>query len=339
MVFKIINDATSWNADLYGEYYNYGTEKDTLKIEPDPPFTLIVKTYGQGDFVYTVGQAITGYTFANYYLGSGNDTLEGSRGHEWYYDQSGQDIVWMNAGNDRVFAGKGNDTIDGGDGVDSLFFSKIFDASNNSVDNTEGVTFHLNRTTTQDLGIFGTDMYRNFENVYGGKGEDTFFGTSGANIMHGRADDDYLRGYGGKDSIFGGDGRDTIIGDGGADRLYAAYDEDFVDGHRDVFKYLRLSDSTNTEMDTIFGFETAALLGSKSDRIDLSALDASTTQSGNNAFTFVGSTPFKLKGGEVRVVTFGNNTIVFVDIDADAEAEMTFVLVDAIGLTKTDFVL
>lgn len=70
-----------------------------------------------------------------------------------------------------------------------------------------------------------------------------------------------------------------IVGGGGADRL---------DGGpgRDVFRYLSVTDSTLAARDVIVGFQRGQ------DRVDLSAIDADTTQAGKQGFVFLGSGNF-----------------------------------------------
>lgn len=97
-------------------------------------------------------------------------------------------------------------------------------------------------------------------------------------------------------------------------------------------------DSTyDNGMDTIFEFEHAA--GGGHDRIDLSSIDASTSLGGNQTFQFVGSSGFSSFGGSVRVTTVGGNSIVMVNNDNDAMAEMVIIVDGVTGLTADDFIL
>ena len=103
-------------------------------------------------------------------------------------------------------------------------------------------------------------------------------------------------------------------------------------------KYFQIMDSTyDNGMDTIFQFEHAA--GGGHDRIDLSSIDAVPLLGGNQAFQFVGSGNFSMFGGSVRVTTVGGNSIVMVNTDSDAIAEMVILVDGVTGLTADDFIL
>jgi serralysin len=339
MVFKIINESTAWNGDLFNPADFYGTQDDTIQVDPDAPFTLQIKTYGGHDHVSVLDGPQRSFVFASYWLGKGNDTLLGSGAAEHYVDQRGDDLVGLGGGDDGVIAGRGDDTINAGAGSkDRVVFSRIIDDSGGDSYNTQGVTFDLAKTTAQDLGIFGTDIYRNFEQVTGSDGADTLLGTSGENILFGGRGSDHLRGREGNDTIFGGRGLDVLIGDTGADDLFGGSESDPFDGSRDVFRFYRLADSKTSAMDSIYGFETAEN-GRHADKIKLSAIDANPSQDRDQAFAFIGNAEFHQKGGEVRLVEFNGSTIVFVDNDNDAASEMAFVVANVTGLTQADFIL
>jgi Ca2+-binding RTX toxin-like protein len=339
MVFKIINESTAWNGDLFNPADFYGTQDDTILVDPAAPFTLQIKTYGGHDHLSVLDGPQRGFMFADYWLGKGNDTLLGSGAAEHYIDQRGDDLVGLGGGNDIVSAGRGDDTINAGaGGEDSVWFFRISDDSGGYSFNTQGVNFDLAKTTAQDLGLFGTDIYRNFEQVIGSYGADTLLGTNGNNILEGSSGNDHLRGREGYDTIAGGPGLDVLIGDVGADDLFGGRKDDPFDGSRDVFKFYRLADSKTSAMDSIFGFETAEN-GRRADKIKLSAIDANPSQDRDQAFAFIGNAQFHRKGGEVRIVEFGGSTIVFVDDDNDAAAEMAFVVANVTGLTQADFIL
>jgi hypothetical protein len=131
-----------------------------------------------------------------------------------------------------------------------------------------------------------------------------------------------------------------LIGDGGADLLYLGRSADPVDHEADIAKYIRISDSTDENMDEIFNFQNIAAggVGGK-DRIELSSIDANSSMAGNQAFKFVGSAGFSSPGGEVRVAQFDGATLVLVDNDGDSAAEMVILVHGATGLVAGDFIL
>jgi Ca2+-binding RTX toxin-like protein len=334
MVTKIVTTASQGN--LFNAADMFGLGNDTLFLAIPTPNLAAIRTYGGNDFV-TVLNSPSGSWGYKFYLGLGNDTLSGSSLKDVYYDEGGNDQINMGAGGDDVHAGPGDDTIDGAAGSDTIYFGSAFDLFGNSTPVTQGVILNLASTGSQDLGFYGNDTFLNFENIVGGAGDDTFFGTNGNNVLGGQDGSDVLRGFGGVDSIIGGAGNDTLIGDAGGDNLYAGGPTGGTDGDADIIKYLRISDSTLDDMDTIFGFEHFA--GGGSDKIDLSSLDANSSLAGNQAFQFVGLAGFSSASGEVRLATFDGATLVMIDNDGDSAAEMVILVQGVTGLTADDFIL
>lgn len=327
-----------YEGDLLNLADNFGFGNDTLYLSIPSPSNAVIKTYQGNDYV-TVTNLVGPSEAYEFYLGTGNDTLFGSNQKDHYYDEGGDDQINMGGGHDFVYGGIGNDTINGGSGNDTISFSYIV-SNGSSLQNTQGVTLNLGLTGPQDLGVYGNDTIINFEYVWGGGGDDTFLGTNVINALRGGAGSDYLRGLGGDDFIYGGSGSDTLIGDAGGDELDAgfAFGSNEPDGDADLIKYFRISDSTvDGGVDTVFNFEHFAAGGS--DKIDLSYLDATTSLVGNQSFQFVGSAAFSSANGEVRLIEFGGDTLVWVDNDSDATAEMVIVVDGVTGLTSDDFIL
>lgn len=328
-----------YEGDLLNLSDNFGLGNDTLYLSIPSPSNALIKTYQGNDYV-TVTNFLSNDNAYKFYLGTGNDTLFGSNVRDYYYDEGGDDQINMGGGSDFVTAGIGNDTINGGSGNDTICFNYIV-SNGGSLPNTQGVTLNLGATGPQDLGIYGFDTIINFEYAWGGEGDDTLLGTNAVNALRGAGGDDHLRGLGGDDFIYGGTGSDTLIGDAGADELDAGLapaGETGTDGDADIIKYFRISDSTEDGgVDKIFNFEHFA--GGGSDKIDLSSLDASSSLVGNQAFQFVGGAAFSSANGEVRLIEFGGDTLVWVDNDSDATAEMVIVVDGVTGLTADDFIL
>jgi Ca2+-binding RTX toxin-like protein len=157
------------------------------------------------------GQAIS--------FGAGDDSYMGTRG-----TQSGTllGIIDMGAGNDSfiggagvetVVGGEGNDTIRGGGGVDYLKF-----------ETDKNITVDLGIVSRQNTGE-GLDQIENIENLIGGSGHDTFFGSAAANTLMGGSGNDILNGMGGVDRLEGGQGHDTFLIDEAGDVLVEAEGE------------------------------------------------------------------------------------------------------------------
>ncbi|MDO8352728.1 MAG: hypothetical protein Q7T14_04650 [Aestuariivirga sp.] len=337
MVTKYVN--YEYEGDLLNLADNFGLGNDTLYLSIPSPSNAVIKTYQGNDHVTVTNQVSTSNAY-KFYLGTGNDTLVGSNQRDYYYDEGGDDQINMGAGADFVTAGLGNDTINGGAGGDTIIFGHL-SSNGGSLPIAQGVTLNLGSTGPQDLGIYGNDIIINFSHAFGGEGNDTFLGTNAFNALWGGRGADYLRGLGGNDSIIGGTGNDTLIGDAGADELDAGFaylSETETDGDPDIIKYFRISDSSVDDgVDTIFNFEH--FTGGGGDKIDLSYLDATSSLVGNQTFQFVGSAAFSSANGEVRLIEFGGDTLVWVDNDSDATAEMVIVVDGVTGLTADDFIL
>ena len=131
---------------------------------------------------------------------------------------------------------------------------------------------------------------------------------------------DVLNGQGGNDVLIGGAGRDAMKGGGGDD----------------TFKLLGLTDSGvgGATRDVIRDFEQGH------DRIDLSAIDANSHTSGDDAFTFVGTAAFSHTAGELRqYTTSSGNTIVAGDVDGDGRTDFQIAVNGAHALSAGDFIL
>ena len=173
------------------------------------------------------------------------------------------------------------------------------------------------------------------ENAIGGVKNDSITGNEAANDLVGGNGKDTLYGGNGKDILAGGAGADELEGGAGKDVLYGGNGADTF-----VFTATRQSSATATSADVIKDFIRGT------DTIDLSAIDASTKLSGNNTFTFDGTTTFGTSSyGEVYYKKFdlsgtsNDYTMVYIDTDNDPAAEMTIKLMGLHNLTASDFVL
>jgi hypothetical protein len=339
MVSKTLKDGESGDVKVILPGYD-GNGTDLIKVlDQGGNYSYTIITYGGNDRVNLTSSNVN---YAHIILsGSGDDIVYGSGGNEVIHDGSGADIYKLGAGADNLNAGLGNDTYDGGLGVfDTIRF--IYAASNGvgTIQNVRGVKVDLGLKSRQDFGVFGKDVVLNFENVAGGLGADTLFGTNGANELAGQGGNDTLWGRGGNDRIRGDAGRDVLDGGSGADIF-----EMLEPGKsRDVVRYSSVSDSAVTKTSgSFFGnydqlnfFDTGAEI--TADRIDLSAFAGK--------FSFIGS--FGFSSGSTNQVRIdasrniggftGRDTIVYIDTDSDSAAEMRIYVMDA-TLGKVDFIL
>ena len=173
------------------------------------------------------------------------------------------------------------------------------------------------------------------ENVTSGAGDDILKGNGASNTLTGNNGDDRLTGLGGDDTLRGGLGDDILNGGGGKDILLGGAGADTF-----VFTNTSHSSATISRADIIRGFTDGV------DKIDLSAIDASTVLAGNNAFTFDGTTPIGAsQQGDIyykqfdKTGTINDYTMLFVDTDNDRGREMSIKLTGLIDLSADDFIL
>jgi serralysin len=93
--------------------------------------------------------------------------------------------------------------------------------------------------------------------------------------------------------------------------------------------------TTATTCDVVTDFSHA-----QGDTIVLNPIDANTrTPDVDDAFTFIGTAAFHGVAGELRYTASGANTLVLGDVNGDGQADFALLLLGAISLTKSDFVL
>ncbi|MGF6226685.1 Ca2+-binding RTX toxin-like protein [Inquilinus ginsengisoli] len=129
-----------------------------------------------------------------------------------------------------------------------------------------------------------------------------------------------LSGGAGDDRLIGSAGTDIFIGGAGADRfVLAAAAHSVVGANAD-----RIGDFSRAE----------------GDRIDLSAIDASTALAGNQAFSFIGSGLYTGVAGQLRfAVTSPTTTTIAGDLNGDGASDFHIVLAGSIALVAADFIL
>ncbi|MBR0556575.1 calcium-binding protein [Ciceribacter sp. L1K23] len=272
----------------------------------------------------------TGNSLANVITGnSGNNTLSGLGGNDRIDGGSGNDTLDGGAGNDTLLGGSGNDTLNGGSGADRMEGGTgndtyyvdnsgdvVVEGSNAGTDTVRSSISHTLATNVENLILSGAGNL----NGNGNASANVLTGNSGNNILKGLAGNDTLKGEAGNDQLTGGSGADKLYGGSGADR----------------FIFTATSDSTvsSTSRDMIYDFSR-----SQGDKIDLSAIDASTKSSGNQAFTFIGEKAYSGKAGELRYVNSGGDTYVYADVNGDKASDFAIRIDANIDLVKGDFIL
>jgi serralysin len=214
------------------------------------------------------------------------------------------------AGNDTLIGGYYADTLVGGAGDDSLnggnvsnpYYNYSVDVVDYSAAPTAVVVDLAAGTAT---GGGGSDKLANIEAV---------IGTAFADKLTGSAQQ--------ADQFTAGAGADTL--DGG------------VDSYSDVFIYKSVSDSSGSAVDTIKNFVAS---GSYTDRLDLSAIDANTTDAYDSYFSFIGNVAFSGRAGELRYENTATDTFVYGDVNGDKVADLSIKLLGVLTLSSYNITL
>lgn len=192
--------------------------------------------------------------------------------------------------------------------ADSITGSNFADAliglgGNDSIDGSGGSDFILGGNNADRLtGAAGLDS------LYGETGNDKIFGGIGA---------DYLNGGPGADTLAGGSGKDTLNGG--------------IDSTEDVFVFNLASDSA-----VGVGADRIERFAHNVDEIDISGIDANTTNGGNNAFSFNGTIA---RAHSVWFVAQSGGVLIRGDIDGNKLADFEVFVANTLTLTAGDFVL
>lgn len=260
-----------------------------------------------------------------------------STGSERLYGLGGNDRIYGGDGDDQLDGGTGTDTLIGGAGSDTYIVDRLADVVRETVSlrggdtDVDTVLLRVSTATTASLGgsigglandvvyrgieslVLGTASSTQNHDAIGNAADNTLTGNAGRNGLYGAAGDDTLAGGGGRDTLVGGAGADTLTGGASADR----------------FVFTSAADSGGSAVDTITDFRSG-------DLIDLSALDANGSGSGNGSFSFIGNAEFGSDAtGQLRLV----DGVLYGSTDVDATAEFIVTLTGVETLTEDDLVL
>ena len=135
-------------------------------------------------------------------------------------------------------------------------------------------------------------VFPNFLFPTSGAGNDWLTGAATANRILGGAANASINGLGGVDSLIGGTGLYLLTGGSGADRLLGGTGQDILIGRlgQDNFVFATADNALGLNADIIRGGAGAIAFegvgAAVVDRIDLQALDANLTVSGNQTLLF-----------------------------------------------------
>lgn len=207
----------------------------------------------------------------------------------------------------------------------------------------------LTPDTADDLRLMNI-MFRGADSFLLSDESDRVNGYAGNDTLSGGGDNDTLQGGGGNDSLMGDAGDDLLQGGVGGDRLIGGMGRDTMQGStgndRFIFTDAAETGATLGSADRILDFEQGV------DRIDLSAIDASSLDGGNNRFVFRGEQLKNVFGAEYAAVdgtlrferfdndgTSNDYTLVYLYIDGDGTADAVIRLNGLFTLTAADFIL
>jgi Ca2+-binding RTX toxin-like protein len=231
-----------------------------------------------------------------------NDTITGNAGNNVLGGSAGADTLSGSGGNDTLVGGLGADILDGGIGIDIADYSG----------STAGVSVNLQNGKGAGGDAQG-DTLSNIENILGSAFVDNLVGSSAANVLNGGA---------GNDTLNGGGGADTLTGGAGSD----------------LFVFKALADiGVGATTDAITDFQAGGIgVATAIDHIDLSAIDANSKTTKDDAFSFIGTGAFSGKAGELRYDGAGH---LLGDVNGDGIADFSLALTVTGTLDGTDLVL
>lgn len=296
-----------------------------------------------------------GLVGGNINLGAGDDKFFGGSLGERVVDAAGSDSYQLGGGNDLYLAktsgSDGNDIVDGGIGIDSYDASE---ATNTVVINLDNITHDRSpynptqgeAAANQAYGIdisgsaskSGTkDTILNFENAYGGSGDDAIYGNSSNNALYGNDGVDNLFGQAGNDELFGGSGNDVLHGGAGKDRLSGGLGVDQF-----CFTSETETGTTAATRDEIIDFQDG------SDLIHLIYVDPNKTNAITDPlaeqFVYIGSNvQFTGVAGQLRSYWTPTGHLIEGDTNGDGKADFSIAITSdpfhSVTLTAADFVL
>jgi Ca2+-binding RTX toxin-like protein len=172
--------------------------------------------------------------------GTGNDILLGGADPDTLLGGGDDDLLMGNGGADTLDGGLGDNTLiltlvgDGGDNVITISRDPVGNILSNGVA-IAGATV-ANTALIRVFGEGGNDTISLVESngalpaamLFGGAGNDTLTGGSGADLLFAGTGNDSALGKGGADLLFGGAGNDTLTGGDADDQSFGEADADRV---------------------------------------------------------------------------------------------------------------
>ena len=205
----------------------------------------------------------------------------------------------------------------GGDGSDIYVTDSaadvITESGTSGLDTViSGVTWTLG-STLENLTLSGTAVINGT-------------GNSAANLLTGNGAANALGGGSGNDTLLGGDGNDLMNGGAGVDSLTGS-------NGADQFIWKATSESTLAAQDRVADFNHT-----QADQFDLTAIDAKSDGTSNDAFSFI-STAFTGVTGQVHAVVTSGGMLIEADTNGDKTADLVIFVAGATSIVAGDFLL
>ncbi|TCR68507.1 peroxidase family protein [Bosea sp. BK604] len=264
--------------------------------------------------------------------GDGEDNISAGEGNDFVNAGEGFDIVQAGAGDDVVFGGSGGDVIDGEAGDDRIFGESGDDLITAGAGNDTVIAGSGNDLITGAVGD-GDDTYFG-DDSDGGTGIDTLdLSAITANLTVDLGNG--LLGRGSASSAQSGTDTlwsiENVATGSGSDTITASKAVNVMEGGAgdDTFRFLS---AEGADGDTILDFEPG-------DRLDLSGIDADSSQAGNQSFTLVNG---PITGAGQVAVTYemrvdGEYTIISGSTDANTDDEFRIDLKGSHSLSGGNF--
>ncbi len=333
-VWTMDTDQNAWSvsdvtADIKDNYSRFGIPG---AFGEDALGNLYVATF-RGDLIRLSPQSVSVDQADVIDAGGGDDIVYAGAGDDKVLGGAGDDVLNGMAGNDTLDGGSGSDRMLGGLGDDSYV---VDDAKDVVIEKAgEGkdtirtkVSYELKDTmsvevlwTTNTSGTASIDLTGNDRDnqISGNAGVNVLSGRGGADLIRGNAGDDVIAGGSGNDDLRGEAGNDRLDGGTGDDRLVGGSGLDHLAGGAgaDTFVWLSITDTSPfaDQADVVLDFD-----GSEGDILNLLSVDAREDRDGAQAFRFIGTADFT-QSGQVRYAIEGDETVVYLNTDADSEAE------------------
>jgi len=246
------------------------------------------------------------------------DTLSGS---------IGSDHLLGDDGNDVLLGSEGFDLLEGGGGDDRYYVDSAMDLVWEMANEGRDTVYTPISTSVLSANVENLVLIGSALRGGGNELSNVLYGNELDNELSGWLGDDWIYSRAGNDRLFGGAGNDVLDGGLGSDTLHGG-------AGRDTFVWRAVAETgfTTDSADLVLDFDRL-----ENDRLAFNLIDANEMVSGDQAFLFMGTSPFSAPG-QVRYwySQKADETLVIFNTDGDLQAE-GFVRLDGSYQPSVDF--